>query len=253
MDVHEPYHERAPWYVEPVPGRRSVKNERARYLSELRYLDQAWQEFFAAAPCDPATTVTWFLSDHGEEFKDHGHTGHGFSLYQELTGVLNLVHAPGLGVPAQRVEAPVSLADVLPTLLEWAGAEPLEGGDGRSLLPWLRGQADAGLDHDFRQRILFAHRQERGGERELGAAVFSGWKLLHEKDTDQWSLYDLGQDPDETDDLYRPDHPLVQELGPRLERFLATPPVASNPTSVNIKLTPEELARLKELGYIGGD
>jgi arylsulfatase A-like enzyme len=79
------------------------------------------------------------LSDHGEELGEEGRFGHGESLGDESLHVPLIVRLPG-GAP-MRVEAQVSLLDVLPTLLELAGASAPATAEGRSLVPWLRGRS----------------------------------------------------------------------------------------------------------------
>ncbi|MEN8181681.1 MAG: sulfatase [Myxococcota bacterium] len=79
-------------------------------------------------------TVLIFVSDHGEEFAEHGGWFHGLTLYEESLRVPLVVHdarAPGEGV--RRTE-PVDLLDVAPTLLALAGVEPARGMRGRPLL-----------------------------------------------------------------------------------------------------------------------
>lgn len=60
-------------------------------------------------------TVISVVSDHGEEFLEHGRIGHGHGLYETLTDVPWIVAGPG--VPAREVTTPVSLLDLGPTLL----------------------------------------------------------------------------------------------------------------------------------------
>ena len=69
-------------------------------------------------------TIVVVLSDHGEELWDHGSArcpDHGHSLYEELTHVPLVIRAPGLIAAGARVDRPVSLLDVAPTLLDLAG------------------------------------------------------------------------------------------------------------------------------------
>ena len=61
------------------------------------------------------------ITDHGEEFEDHGQRGHLTTLYRELVQVLWMVHGPQ--IEAQRIQGAVSLVDVLPTLLELSELE----------------------------------------------------------------------------------------------------------------------------------
>ena len=81
-----------------------------------------------------------FVSDHGEEFFEHGRGGHGHSLYEELLRVPLIIKFPRGGLAGQRVAARVSLMDVLPTILAYVGADVPEPLDGRDLVPIIKGE-----------------------------------------------------------------------------------------------------------------
>lgn len=77
------------------------------------------------------------LADHGESLGEDGRFGHGDALGDAELRVPLMIRAPGAA--PRRVEAPVSLLDVTPTLLELAGAQPLAEAHGSSLRGWLLG------------------------------------------------------------------------------------------------------------------
>ena len=58
------------------------------------------------------------LSDHGEAFQDHGGWEHGHTLYNELVKIPLLVKFPGNRWAGNEEDSVVSIADVLPTVLE---------------------------------------------------------------------------------------------------------------------------------------
>ncbi len=60
-------------------------------------------------------TIFVVVSDHGEEFLEHGGLSHAHTLYEELLRVPWILRVPGMS--GQRVTDPVSLIDVAPTLL----------------------------------------------------------------------------------------------------------------------------------------
>ncbi|MEO8196889.1 MAG: sulfatase [Thermoanaerobaculia bacterium] len=97
---------------------RDIEHLRALYDDDVRYGDlligQFWQGLDDALR-RRATLV--FVSDHGEEFLEHGGWKHGPSLYDEVLRVPLLVR-PGNGrsFPAVPADTLVSLADLLPTL-----------------------------------------------------------------------------------------------------------------------------------------
>ncbi len=86
-------------------------------------------------------TLVVVTSDHGDEFFEHGGRGHRHTLFDELIRVPLLVVPPGGRAPGARavVDAQVSLSDVMPTVLDYAGVEPPAGTYGRSLRPALEG------------------------------------------------------------------------------------------------------------------
>jgi arylsulfatase A-like enzyme len=78
-------------------------------------------------------TAVIFLSDHGEEFYDHGGWIHGRTLYREVLQVPLVIHLPGQR-EGRRESAPAAQIDLMPTILELAGLAPEPGLRGRSLL-----------------------------------------------------------------------------------------------------------------------
>ncbi|MCP5117090.1 MAG: sulfatase, partial [bacterium] len=86
-------------------------------------------------------TLIVVLSDHGEEFLEHGWTTHGHSLYQELTHTVCLMWNPKLIPAPARIAEPVQLIDVMPTVLDLLGVQPTGVVQGQSLTPLIRGES----------------------------------------------------------------------------------------------------------------
>ncbi|MGH9042604.1 MAG: sulfatase-like hydrolase/transferase, partial [Acidimicrobiia bacterium] len=85
---------------------------------------------------------TWVIltADHGEELNEHGMMlSHGQSLYRQLVWVPLVIRLPGALAAGSVPAGPVSHIDLLPTLLETAGAS-VPPGPGHSLAPLLRGE-----------------------------------------------------------------------------------------------------------------
>lgn len=93
----------------------------ALYDGSIRYMDDQlallWSKLKREGLSE--TTVISVISDHGEEFMEHGRLGHGHGLYENLLQVPWILHIPGS--PGRRIEARVSLLDLMPTLLHSAG------------------------------------------------------------------------------------------------------------------------------------
>lgn len=78
---------------------------------------------------------------------DHGPSGGGkFTLYEAGLRIPFIIHWPGQIEGGRRLSALAQNTDLLPTLLEIAGAPIPDGLDGHSLLPVLRGEAETVRD-----------------------------------------------------------------------------------------------------------
>jgi len=89
-------------------------------------------------------TLVLFTSDHGDYQGDHGLTTKSPALYDCLVRVPLIASQPGRIMPG-KTDAPASLLDLMPTVLEWAGCETVASSleiEGRSLAPFLRGEPE---------------------------------------------------------------------------------------------------------------
>jgi arylsulfatase A-like enzyme len=70
--------------------------------------------------------LVFYLSDHGEQFYEHGGQFHGDTLFEETLRVPLIVKGPRWGRPGDVVKEPVSLLDLLPSTAHWArwGTDP---------------------------------------------------------------------------------------------------------------------------------
>jgi arylsulfatase A-like enzyme len=113
----------------------------ALYDGEVAYADFAIGRFFDALRelglYDDSLIVVF--GDHGEGFLEHGLMNHGNSVYEELIRVPLLLRLPGGRSGGERVDAPVQLIDIAPTILQELELEPAPMMQGTSLFnPVLR-------------------------------------------------------------------------------------------------------------------
>ncbi len=143
------------------------------------------------------STLIVLLSDHGEEFLDHGGWEHGKTLYGEQLRIPLVVKLPRGEAAGRAVGALADQVDVLPTILDVLRIEPPPGLDGRSLLPLVSGAE--------RRAPSFAFL--RLEEKLLRSVVARGWKLVVDDSAHlrgrARELYRLADDPREERDLYR--------------------------------------------------
>ena len=102
-----------------------------RYDNNLAFVDDELMRFLGHL--GPNDTVM-LISDHGEEFWDHGSVGHGHSLYDEMVRTPLLVRLPGVFEPGSRIAPAVSTADLVPTMTQALGLEAMKDVEGVSLL-----------------------------------------------------------------------------------------------------------------------
>ena len=108
----------------PVDYDRSVQQADSQFG---RIVDALQRKHFWTG----ATVV--YTSDHGEEFEEHGRTGHGHDLYDEQLRVPLIIRYPdGYGRGSTRSD-PVTLADVAPTIARLYGLKSSSDWIGSSL------------------------------------------------------------------------------------------------------------------------
>jgi arylsulfatase len=96
---------------------------RALYQAELAVVDEHLKRLvsYLRDSEELDETVLVITSDHGEEFGEHGLFGHG-QVYQENLHIPLLIRASDAQASVRRAE-PVSLVDIMPTLLSHVGLE----------------------------------------------------------------------------------------------------------------------------------
>ena len=118
------------------PSKEELAYIRRLYRGEVQVVDEALGELVhwleKERRLDDAIVV--FLGVHGEEFYEHAGAGHARTLYEESLRVPLAIRAPSL-LAAGRVDVPVDLLDLAPTLLDLQGIPSPDRWQGRSLLP----------------------------------------------------------------------------------------------------------------------
>jgi arylsulfatase A-like enzyme len=155
-------------------------------------------------------TLIVVTSDHGEGLFEHGHLGHGQTLYDELLHVPLIVRFPGR-TPKGRVSAQVRTLDIAPTVLDAIGITPPSHLDGVSLMPLARGDGGGDL-------LAFAEYLASGVEQK--ALRERDRKLVFTPSTREKLFFDLRADPDESRSIAPERREIVNELTSRLEEYL---------------------------------
>ena len=239
------------------------------YDSSIRGLDVELARLFErlrGAGLDGSTAVV-FLSDHGEEFHEHGRMWHGQSTYGEMIRVPLVVRWPGR-VPAGRVvDDAVQLIDVMPTLLDWGRLPHPKGMQGQSLAPFFsmpdRGASNGGdpAANGWRQRPAIVEKQPMGqagspSADEAYAIIEGGWKLIHNKvrppERPEFELFDIVRDPLDQVNLAHEHPEIVQRLAKAIAGWhgMAVAARLAPDSETTGNMSPEQLQRLRSLGYV---
>lgn len=133
-----------------------------------------------------------YTSDHGESLGEHG-LFYKQCSYEGSAGVPLIVKGPGLP-GGNRIDHPVTLVDMYPTILDMAGLEIEPDCSGTSWMPLIRGETHERPDYAFSEFHGNFFRQD--------------WYMLvqgHYKYTyyvkERPSLFNLNEDPEENHDL----------------------------------------------------
>lgn len=169
-----------------------------RYDEEIRYVDAEVARIYDALKEIGLAerTVVVIVGDHGEEFFEHDGFYHGHDVYEELVHVPFIVLWPQRpefqGLPA-RIDAPVSLMDVFPTLVDLLDLpQPAAPMIGRSLRPLLEGHRNA------RRGPIVSESYIRGRYRAAYREASLKVRLAEDGKRRAFLVYDLSVDPHET-------------------------------------------------------
>jgi arylsulfatase len=268
------------------PGEARFEDMVLRYDAEIAHSDESVAMLFDGlrelGVAD--STLVIISADHGEEFLEHNYVDHAWTLYDESLRIPLIFWASDHLSPA-RISERVSVVDILPTVLRLLEIEhDANGFDGRPFFKW----GDTGLqftppDGPYIAELLIENRSI------VRTAVQGDWKYIaaqkwltpseraakaveevkiYRREVEQlpdagidfWGpvvheeLYNLAVDAKEQNNVIdTSEHQslLLKDIMTDYEELcqrLGAPP--SEPTIPDEQLPPEELERLRDLGYL---
>jgi arylsulfatase A-like enzyme len=139
-------------------------------------------------------TIIVLWSDHGFHLGDKN-TVTKHTLWEQANRSPLLIVAPGVSIPGSRVDAPVSLVDIYPTLVELAGypVEPSAKFDGESLVPYLKDPSRPATEPELMTLYPGNHAVRSANFRYIRYA--DGAEELYDERSDPWELNNLADDP----------------------------------------------------------
>jgi arylsulfatase A-like enzyme/tetratricopeptide (TPR) repeat protein len=232
-----------PHAVYRPPAHLAAEYGPASYEGEIAYVDEELVRLLAEIDRDATTVVV--TADHGESLGEHAEVSHGLFVYQSSLRVPWVMAGPG--IPAGvRVEEPVSLVQVTPTILDLLGVAAPTGLDGASArVLWDAGSPDAreaatGPVHA--ESLLPRLHYDWAGLRSVRR---DRWKLV---DAPRPELFDLESDPHETNDVAAQHPDVVRDLAAEIRRHGAR---GGRLAAERRQLDADAVARLESLGYVG--
>jgi len=207
-------------------------------------------------------TLLIVVSDHGEEFWEHGWTAHGQSLYAELAHGVFLMYNRKLIPAPKRVAEPVQLIDVMPTILDLLGLPMPQMVQGQSLAGFVRGQPfhrrGAVVTSRYASPHYLGHVPENGTD--LFAMMDANWKLIFRRQAKrvrmkEVELYDRRADPKETRDVASGNPQQTELIRREIGRWIEAQDKIRSSLQSGGKATIDSktLEQLRSLGYLGGN
>ena len=202
-------------------------------------------------------TIVVITADHGQGLLD-GYERHGWAkhrlLYDWSVQVPLIVKVPG-EAPATVVADHVRTIDIVPTILEVLQVGAAQEVHGKSVLGLMRGAADdePRLAYADALNLFDDHAPAKGrlpdGHHDNLYCLNDGtWKLVwRTKEQEKGELFNLKDDPQELNNLFREDHPEVKRLHEQLEQMNA---FHLDPAEAGAAIS---TAALEAMGYGGGD
>lgn len=169
-----------------------VKRARRAYFANISYLDDKIGEILQVLEDTRQEAIVVFVSDHGDMLGERG-LWFKMSFFEGSSRVPLMISAPGL--PAGRIDSPVSTLDVTPTLGALAGIDMAE------IAPWTDGEDLTPLANGAeRSSPVVIEYAAEASDAPLVSLRYGRWKFNRcALDPDQ--LFDLETDPQELTNL----------------------------------------------------
>ncbi len=187
------------------PGTGTPDDVVRNRLRILTAADQAFAEVLRAVEETGQTdnTVIILTSDHGYFYGEHGLNEERRLAYEESIRVPLAIRWPPRVAPGSEASGFALSIDIASTVLELAGAAPIPGMHGRSLLPLLEGC----MPRDWRRSVLIEYFSDTVWPRMVNmgyqAVRTQRWKYIRYTElVGMDELYDLQTDPYEVRNLY---------------------------------------------------
>ena len=196
----------------------------AQYDGSIAYMDDSLNTLFQYLRDNGIMDETLLIitADHGEELDEHELWYDHHGLYETNCHVPLIIHCPSVVPGDQRLEGLVTLKDIAPTILDYAGLldfaerERMEGESLRSLV-------DSGDNAGTAEAVYLTEcswMKKRGWRTKKWKLILEGGGTPEVYNTADLELYDLEEDPDEIYNLAEEATAVIQRLKAEIQGFL---------------------------------
>lgn len=183
-------------------------------------------------------TLIIFISDHGEEFGEHGIWAmHSHTLFNDQLHVPLLIKLPGSKFASRKIDHLVRGIDILPTVMDLLGEKMSKDFEGVSLVSLMKGIPPKKLVFAISQRDM-----QQTYVSPYWSVMTRKWKLYDAK------LYDLLNDPAELKDIARTHEDLKTSLQKYALKYIKRRDKKFSAKKVVLDDNLRE--KLKSLGYL---
>lgn len=190
-------------------------------------------------------TILVMTSDHGEGLGEHNEITHSLLAFNSTLHVPMVMRFPD-GPKGLRVTNRVGTVDIMPTVLDALGIEPPDGVQGSSLWSLIEDP-----ESERTPRTLYAETLAPRFSHSLGELRVLFHRQFKYIFGPRPALFDIEEDPLESNDLIDQDTQTAAGMHQQLEEFLATHGI-QDPDAL-MEVDPATRARLEALGYIQTD
>ncbi len=206
MDIHGPYISKNGWQLKNrisatklwkkalnMPNKVTDEEKtllKNIYKEKVRFLDYYMIDLIKKI--DDENTIIIITADHGDVFGERGYFGHPFIFYNEMINVPLFIKLPSeFGISNTLCRQPVSLVDLVPTILDLLRIKIENDFDGNSLLPLIQDR-----ENEYKTKYIISEIS-----RKYACAIRGHWKLIANYGESTIELYNLKEDCEETKNL----------------------------------------------------
>ncbi|MFU1780584.1 sulfatase-like hydrolase/transferase [Haloarcula japonica] len=232
---------------------------RALYRAEISYLEEKVEEVIELLKAAGEWENTLFIvtSDHGENIGEHGLMDHQYALYDTLLHVPLFIH--GEPYKNKEIDDLIQLVDIPPTILDTLDIDAptaREQFQGISFHPDSKKTREYAIAEYMAPQPSMDALEQRVGrlpehvqkyDRSLRAIRTDQYKCIRGSDGTR-ELYDILNDPGETNDIADTHEDIVANLDAKLDEWLDS--FESANYTGEVSMNDATKARLEDLGYL---